>query len=149
MFSKVVFKNFWITSQNSPIFSQIFFEIFWGNYRKFRLLFSIFFKILLEIFQNITQNFLKKYSISFEILFEKYENREYRIWYVALRGACHVAYDTCHCDIVICDIMLHRSTCSYCVFLCNPTLLHIAYPMLHLVCCIGVRCLSQFAAFHS
>ncbi len=84
------------------------------------LLFSIFFEILLDIFQNITQNFLQKYSISFEILFQKYEYREYHIQYVALRCACHVAYDTCHCDIVICDIMLRRSTCSYwnmCVFI--------------------------------
>ncbi len=73
---------------------------------------GIIFEILLEIFQNITQNFLKKYSISFKILFQKYKNREYRIRYVALRRACYVAYNTCRCDIVICDIMLRWSTRS-------------------------------------
>ncbi len=31
----------------------------------------------------------------------------------ALRCACHVAYDTCRYDIVICDIILRRSTRSY------------------------------------
>ncbi len=43
---------------------------------------------------------------------QKYKNRKYRVQYVALRCACHVAYDT-WCDIVICDIMLRRSTRSY------------------------------------
>ncbi len=132
-FSKWFLKTSELPLKCSPIFSQIFLEIFWGNYRKFPELFSIFLEILLEIFQNITQNFEKKYSIYFEILFRNYENAEYYIRYVALRCVCHVVYHTCHCDVVICDITLRRSTCSY-LNMCVYTIWH--YCILHVQCCV-------------
>ncbi len=69
------------------------------------------------IFQNITQNFFRMYSISFEILFRKYENREYRIWHVALQCACHIAYDTCRCDmryhVALVYAFLFKYACFY------------------------------------
>ncbi len=96
--------------------SKIIFDIFSKYFLKFS-------KMLHKIFKRSIQYLLKYFS----------ENRKYCIRYVALWCACHVAFNTRSCDIVICDIMLCRSTHFY-LNVCFYTIRH--YCISHIRCCM-------------